>query len=153
MPNVNIAGARTTEYGYNTSTSTRGVGEGIMKSSTENGQNTRGSLDEVLMALADPRRRAVVRVLRNADEASLGIEELVGRVLDRVQQSATAREQTTRTQEESRKRLRTSLYHTHLPKLEACGLIEFDANGNHVRGDGYVEWKSLVTVVESYDDD
>lgn len=66
--------------------------------------------DEVLRALARSTRR---RVLRYLDEAGgdVDVTELAGHLAD---------------EQSVRERTAASLHHVHLPKLDDCGLVEYD---------------------------
>lgn len=86
---------------------------------------TATDVDATLSAVADDHRRAVLRSLAESDESALSLDGLVDRVAERVddgEPSTDAREQ----------RLRTTLHHTHLPKLAACGLVVHDAERNRI---------------------
>jgi len=89
--------------------------------------------DELIRALADGRRRALLRHL--ADEDHLGLDELTRRVAGGT--AAGADPET----------VAVTLSHKHLPALVAVGLVDFDRDGEMVaitdRG---------VAVVSSLDD-
>jgi len=75
--------------------------------------------DEVYDALANERRRAVVCVLMR-ESAPIDLQTLARRVT--TQELPDASPETT----ELTRRVRVSLYHTHLPKLADLDLLEFD---------------------------
>lgn len=80
-----------------------------------------GEVDELFEVLADRKRRSAIRHLTTAG-GSLAFDELVADV---------ARETTVEPVGHERRRdVAASLYHVHLPKLEAAGLVaEFDTDG------------------------
>ncbi|WP_459195079.1 DUF7344 domain-containing protein [Halosimplex sp. J119] len=71
-----------------------------------------GGLDTAFELLADGRRRAVIEVLRTAPDGSLDLPVLVEGVA-----SETG---------DDPEKLAPALYHTHLPKLDDAGVIDFD---------------------------
>jgi uncharacterized protein with von Willebrand factor type A (vWA) domain len=109
----------------------------------------RGSvpLDEVLSAVADERRRTVLRALDRIDGEVMEFDTLVDRVVERVRSD----DGEPLDADERRRRVRTQLHHVHLPKLEACGLIVNDAETKRVRSDVGELGRELLTVVESYE--
>lgn len=84
-----------------------------------------GWRDEQFAALAHRYRRSVIYFLRKY-ETPMALadltDELVWRETDRVPSSKP----------DERERLYSSLYHTHLPKLAAAGLANFDAESKLV---------------------
>ncbi|MEF8786174.1 MAG: hypothetical protein V5A45_09595 [Haloarculaceae archaeon] len=104
------------------------------------------TLDAVLSAVANEQRRAVLRVLADSDEEGLAFQTLVDRVADRVR-AADAEP----IPETHRQRIRTALYHSHLPKLEACGMVVHETDTNRVKNITGELGKELLTVVESYE--
>lgn len=101
--------------------------------------------DRALSAVADDHRRAVLDSLTSAPGETLDYDVLVGRVADRVRDEAVERGSG-----EHRQRVRIALYHTHLPKLEAIRVLDYEAETGHVRlVDGELA-RELLTMVESY---
>ncbi|QLH77884.1 hypothetical protein HZS55_11495 [Halosimplex rubrum] len=86
-----------------------------------------GNRSLVYDALADERRRHAVRLLDDAD-AALTIEKLAERMVEsdggRTDGSAD---------EAAITRLRTSLYHVHVPKLSDAGIVRFSPERRRVR--------------------
>lgn len=81
------------------------------------------SLDAVLDVLSAARRRAVLYALRDRDDCSpVPVDELADEVVTR-ERAVSNRRETPDADE-----VRLSLVHTHLPKLEAAGIAEFDAD-------------------------
>jgi DNA-binding transcriptional ArsR family regulator len=86
-----------------------------------------GDRSLVYDALADERRRRVVRLLADADGA-LTIEDLAEGLVrigdgrsDGIEDEAAVT------------RLRTSLYHVHVPKLSEAGIVRFSPERRRVR--------------------
>jgi len=73
-------------------------------------------------ALANERRRRALTALREADEPLL-LTDLARDVAQRETSDGTGRPA-----DETVQRCRISLYHSHLPKLAAAGLLTFDAD-------------------------
>ena len=77
------------------------------------------SIDETLEILADPRRRATLRYLKDSDAEVVDLERLV---------ESVATELGTRPGDgPGAGRLRVSLRHVHLPKLASAGLVDYDS--------------------------
>lgn len=72
---------------------------------------TPGSLDPCLRVLAHRSRRSAVSYLCRT-EASVPVEELVDHVADDVN--------------ESRETVAVMFHHSHLPKMEGAGVVEYD---------------------------
>lgn len=53
--------------------------------------------------------------------------------------------------DDQRQRVRTALHHTHLPKLEACGMIVYDTEMEQVRTDTDELSKELLALVAPYE--
>lgn len=83
-------------------------------------------LSEIFSALEHRYRRYVLYVLR--DEGSIDLATLAARVAawERSQPADDGSEAAT-------EGIRTTLYHTHLPKLDAAALIEYDSRSKVVR--------------------
>jgi len=101
------------------------------------------SPDTVLSILASEHRRAVLNVLDNASEKTLGYDTLVARVADRVRD-----EDAERVSDEHRQRVRIALHHAHLPKLEAARIIDYEAESGRVQFVGGELERELLTLVE-----
>jgi DNA-binding transcriptional ArsR family regulator len=84
------------------------------------------AIDDVLGALTDERRRAVLMAICERPGAT-DVSALAERVADRLtpERSGTASDGTVH-------RLRVSLVHQHLPKLYAAGLVEYDIENQRV---------------------
>jgi len=85
-----------------------------------------GNRSLVYDALADERRRRVVHLLAEAD-AALTIEELTERMV------GTGDDSTDDPDDGEIARLRTSLYHVHVPKLSDAGIVRFSPEERRVR--------------------
>ncbi|TQQ79316.1 hypothetical protein EGH24_11845 [Halonotius terrestris] len=82
------------------------------------------STDTLLAAISDDHRRIVLRTLDAVDETALHIDRLAAAV--------AAAESPHDDRDAVQHRIRTALHHTHLPKLAAAGLIEYDTATNRV---------------------
>ena len=80
------------------------------------------NLDEVLRLLADQYRRQTIRVLRKTPEERVGLDELIGHLV-----------QETTSNSDQRDEIGIQLHHNHLPKLREQGLIEYDPDAQLVR--------------------
>lgn len=78
-----------------------------------------GSTDELLRVVSDRRRRAVLNHLRENGDGAVTVDELVDGI--------PADERT------ARARVELQLRHVHLPKLDAAGIVEYDAGSATVR--------------------
>ncbi|WP_254811009.1 DUF7344 domain-containing protein [Natronosalvus amylolyticus] len=104
------------------------------------------SPNTVLSAVADEHRRAILDALDTASEKTLEYDVLVDRVADRVRDDDTKRESA-----EHRQRVRITLHHTHLPKLDEARIIDYEAETGRVQFIGGELERDLLTLVESYD--
>lgn len=87
-------------------------------------------MDELFDVLANTRRRCVLRSLSDAGGCA-SFDELVGDVARQTSTQPIDRNQ--------RRKIATSMYHVHLPKLESVGLVaEYDPEGE-VELDDHVE--------------
>jgi len=103
-------------------------------------------LDEVLSAVANEQRRAIIDSLNSASEKTLDYDTLVDRVADTVRDEE-------RVSDEHRQRVRIALRHTHLPKLEEIQVIDYDAETGHVQFVGDEMVQEVLMLVKSYDTD
>ena len=79
---------------------------------------TSPTLEDALGALADDRRRRVIRYLLERDGAdAVGLGELAEAVADGTDVEA----------------VRRSLHHAHIPHLDEAGIVDYDAHEEHVR--------------------
>lgn len=79
-------------------------------------------MDTVFRALAHRHRRCLVGYLIGMPDATCTVDDLVDHLA-----TVTGREP---------ERLRTALYHKHLPSLAAIGVVEYDPRSQTVRYDG-----------------
>lgn len=100
----------------------------------------------ILSAVGNEHRRAILDILNSESDKTVEYETLVARVADRVGDEDTGQES-----EEHRQRIRISLHHTHLPKLEDVRVIDYEAETGHVQFVGGELERELLTLVESYD--
>lgn len=85
------------------------------------------SKDEVFTILKNPRRRHVIRYLQDNDKTST-VRELTAEVAA-IENDVPVEELTYA----QRKAVYTSLYQTHLPRLDDAGVIEYDSRSGDVR--------------------
>jgi len=104
--------------------------------------------DEVLSAVANEQRRAIIDSLNSASENTLDYDTLVDRVADTVRD-----EERVGISDEQRQRVRIALRHTHLPKLEEIQVIDYDAETGHVQFVGDEMVQEVLMLVKSYDTD
>lgn len=83
-------------------------------------------INEVIDALADERRRSVLYYLKDRENADL--EEVTEHVATRETEIAADE-----LDERTMMNTRIELYHAHLPKLEAAGIIGYDRRQGSVR--------------------
>jgi hypothetical protein len=91
------------------------------------------SLSQTFDLLAHPHRRYVLYYLRR-DSAVVDVARLATAIAD------WEGNHTAPTRSEDIEAIKTTLHHTHLPKLEAAGIVSTDANRNTVElgeADGY----------------
>lgn len=84
-------------------------------------------IDECLHLLSDERRRQVLTHLRHAADETLSFDDLLEAVYE--DGPASSDHHPRREREE----LAIQLHHTHLPKLAAHGLVEFEPRSGVVR--------------------
>ncbi|MCU4719594.1 DUF7344 domain-containing protein [Halapricum hydrolyticum] len=75
-------------------------------------------MDECLQLLADSRRRRVIRCLQA--EGGTTVEDLAVQLLADIPDN-------------SREKIHTELHHTHLPKLQSYGIVDYDRDSGAVR--------------------
>ena len=99
--------------------------------------------DVVLSIVAHEHRRAVLRILDQADTEVMAVSTLIARVAEHVQNGDQSGD-------EQRQRVRTALHHIHLPKLDACGMIVHDTETDQVRKTTDEPSQELLTTIESH---
>jgi predicted transcriptional regulator len=90
--------------------------------------------EEVLTAVADPRRRELLRYLRDIDSDVVSVAELATELANGPG---------------DRDRLGVRLRHAHLPKLADVGVLTFDPRSSTVRYTGNEQVASLLEFVET----
>ncbi|WP_436923849.1 DUF7344 domain-containing protein [Halosimplex amylolyticum] len=93
-------------------------------------------IDTAFELLADRRRRAVIEVLRTAPHGSLELPALVEGVASKT--------------DDDPDELAPALYHTHLPKLDDAGVIDFDGERGVVDYDSAPLLERCLDVAETY---
>jgi len=104
------------------------------------------STDAVVSAIAHEQRRAVLRVLDGSEGNTVDLETLAEQVATRVRAGDVDVPA-----DDHRRRVRTALYHNHLPKLQTCGMIDHDTDTGEVRDTSDGLGRELLTAVESHD--
>lgn len=96
----------------------------------------------VLRLLAPERRRAVVHTLMEAPNATHSVEDVVDAIRETYELSDDAG---------SPAYLRSSLHHTHLPKLDDADVVEYDPHDGTIRyqGDQVIEkWVEQIDRID-----
>lgn len=104
------------------------------------------SPDRILSIVGDEYRRAILDSLTRTADGIMEYDALVDRVADMIRD-----EDTERVSDEHRQRVRVALHHTHLPKLEKAGIINYEAETRYVKFVGGELEQDLLTLVESHD--
>lgn len=86
------------------------------------------SPETVLSTLANEQRRAVLRALEDAEGDTMSLDALSAHVASEVGPNEAGAAGAAH-----RQRVRTALYHVHLPKLDACGMVVHDTDALSVR--------------------
>ncbi len=107
---------------------------------TEHGQQI--GPDTVLSAIADEHRRAILRLLAQADETTLAVGTLIDRVVDDLRDGDPI-------DDSYRQRVRTECHHHHLPKLDAYGMIVYDVETKRVRNATDELSQELLSIVDA----
>ena len=97
----------------------------------------------VLRLLAPERRRAVMRALMEEPNATHRVDDIVSAIQET--HGEVGDEASNRTY------LRSSLHHTHLPKLDDAEVVEYDAEHGTVqyRGDPHIErWVDQIERID-----
>lgn len=97
-----------------------------MKSDCLEDTVTNNCLDACLRLVADRHRRRLLQQLRHDSTGKTTIDDLVDQLLGTGAAPGTE-------QIRDREQLVVQLYHTHLPKLEDHGVVEYDLEGGTVR--------------------
>jgi hypothetical protein len=87
---------------------------------------TNHSLDACLQLVADRHRRRVIHYLRHGTNGNTTFDDLVDQVHSRASDSKNGPLQ-------DRETLAIQLHHTHLPKLAAHGVVDFEHRSGAVR--------------------
>ena len=103
-----------------------------------------GSIDAYFGAFGDPYRRSLCRYLMRTDGDVVTHEEFVDHVLEDDPETAS--------EERDRRTVELELRHTHLPKLDAIGVVEYDPRGETVRVDRETLVDRLERVRSAVDD-
>lgn len=120
------------------------MGTAEMTSSTPPDRVGQETFNRKLLACAHPRRRTVLEVLFETSDGTIEFERLVEHVTAQISSD-------TNTYDERRRRIRIELYHWHLPKLDACDLLEFHHESGNVQLVDDLEVRDVLTVLEQCD--
>ena len=94
----------------------------------------------VLRLLAPERRRAVMRALMEEPNATHRVDDIVNAIQKTYSDDAS-----------DRRYVRSSLHHTHLPKLDDAEVVEYDADDGTVqyKGDPHIEqWVDQIERID-----
>ena len=113
---------------------------------TNSSAETRNTVspDAVLSAVANDHRRAVLQALDRTDGGVMEVSALTDQVAERVRDGEPP-------DDDQRQRVRAALHHTHLPKLEACGMIGYDAETEQVRNVADELGQELLALIAPYE--
>jgi len=95
------------------------------------------SVDEVLLALADERRRLAVQYFKEATDRTASCDELAAYVCGKGSVDHRI------------ENMEARLHHVDLPKLAEAGLIEYDSRSNTVR---YQPLRSVEPIVDAIEE-
>ncbi|WP_232686709.1 DUF7344 domain-containing protein [Halobacterium zhouii] len=98
----------------------------------------------VLSVIANEQQRAVINALDRADDDTLEFDELTERVAERVRDGEPA-------DGRHRRRVRTALHHTHIPKLESCGMVRRDPETDTVQSQTGDLSRELLAVLAAHE--
>jgi hypothetical protein len=96
-------------------------------------------LDTVFDVLANRRRRAAIQVLRTAPRGSLDVDTLADGVVSLCDNDPTETE--------------SALYHTHLPKLDATDIVDYDTGSDTVEYNSDPIVERCLDVAETFESD
>ncbi|UPW01358.1 hypothetical protein M0R88_04450 [Halorussus gelatinilyticus] len=113
---------------------------------TNSSAETRDTIspDAVLSAVADDHRRAVLQILNRTDGGVMEMSALTDAVAEHVRDGEPP-------DDDQRRRVRTALHHTHLPKLEACEMVVYDAETEQVRNVADELGQELLALIAPYE--
>lgn len=107
-----------------------------------------GQIDAVFDVLRDPYRRYLCQYVLRTNADVVTCEDFVTHILDRAPESIGS--------DCNRERVEIELRHTHLPKLAAVGMVEYDQRSGTVRVDRETIAKRLeqarLTIETVHDD-
>ncbi|AHG00113.1 hypothetical protein HALLA_16215 [Halostagnicola larsenii XH-48] len=107
------------------------------------------STETILRLVADPRRRTILRQLRENDSV-IAVEDLTGVATERGAQSTPRAETDPPAPRTDEQRVtRAELHHTHLPQLADAGVIEYDSRTGTVRYRSHDRVEALLGFVSS----
>lgn len=101
------------------------------------------SLDALLELLAHHHRREILRLLSADPNHTATVDEIVARL--------TAHEATRTGERPERDKIEMDLNHTHLPKLTASGLLEYDTRSKQLRYWPHDQLEALLADLQSYE--
>lgn len=95
-------------------------------------------LDRLFDVLAEPRRRHVLSYLSEIEADAVGLTELIAAVV--------SREPDPEGETDHYEAVAIDVLHVHLPKLEAPGLLEYDARSRTVRYYGHPQLEEFLAL-------
>jgi hypothetical protein len=104
------------------------------------------TLDDVISAVADEHRRAVLQLLTEAEDEWIHLDALVDGVVERVSEGER------RTAEQC-SQVRIALHQIHLPKLDACGLVRYDVETKQAQGTAGMLCEEMLSLINTYEAD
>lgn len=104
------------------------------------------TLDTYLDLLSNHRRRAVLEQLRQGADDSIAFEALVDQLSERQHAAEPPPEHPESDTPESYDTvgIATQLHHTHLPKLDTYGVVEYDPDSGTVEYDPPTEFERVL---------
>lgn len=105
-------------------------------------------LDATFDALASQQCRMLVHHLADSDEDALGVSDLAGRLAEESASEGSVPDEGSVSDEET---IRADLHHTHLPKLDDAGLLDYDADRELVRPGSTACFETMRSAIEAYE--
>jgi hypothetical protein len=103
-------------------------------------------LDAYLDLLSDSQRRAVLREMHHAPADSITFEQLVERFSESDSDQLLG-DGGSETNADERVGIATQLHHTHLPKLDAHDIVEYDPDAGHIEYDPPEEFEEVLELL------
>lgn len=101
------------------------------------------SFDTVLGLISVSRRRTILYHLKERSNGAFTLDELVDRVMERETSIPV------RSSPDSREEVKTSIGHTHVPKLADVGIVDYDADSQVIEYAGNPALESCIKYIET----